>query len=1653
MSDALRRLADAHGIVAEYHDIWGRRHETSDATRRALLGAMHVSADSEDDIAASLVVLEHQRWDEAIAPLTVQRHGRPAQIDLRLREAAATQQLALVLTTEDGDQHRLAPLEVARVGEQTLDGVRRVHLRAAFAHGLEPGYYRLEVRTGDELVAHGELAIAPADCYRPAALRDGGRTWGLALQLYALRSQRNWGIGDFSDLAAVVRSGGPHGFGLVGVNPLHALFPHNPRHCSPYSPSSRLFLNVLYIDVTAVIDFGECREAQEEAAAAGFARRLEAARRAERVDYGEVAALKLGVLRRLHRHFREVHRAQRSERARQFEAFVAAGGIALQRHAAFEALQEHFHAADPSVWGWPAWPPEYRDPAAPAVASFVEAQRDAVDFYLYLQWQAQLQLAACATYARAARLSLGLYTDLSVSVDRAGAEAWANQDLYAIGASIGAPPDDFNVHGQDWGLPPLIPSRLRQSAYAPFIATLRAGMRSAAALRIDHVMGLMRLFWVPASRSAADGAYVRYPFDDLLGLVALESHRNRCMVVGEDLGTVPEDVRSALAANDVLSYRVLPFERDSTGAFKPVGSYPEAALVTAGTHDLPTVAGWWAAHDIDLRHRCGLASDEARAAQLAERARDRQRLGAALGADGAESPPLLAAQAFLARTPSALLAVQPEDVFGALEQANLPGTTDQHPNWQRKLEVPVDDWFGDARFDALAERLQRERPDPRSPEAPVPRATYRLQLHGEFTFADATALVPYLHALGISHVYCSPYLRARPGSRHGYDIVDHGELNPEIGSRADFERFVHVLRQHGMGHIVDIVPNHMGVMGADNAWWMDVLEHGRASRYAAFFDIDWSPADRDLANRVLVPVLGAPYGDALTSGDLELRFEAERGAFAIWFHEHRFPLDPATYPQVLGGIDDPSVRARLAPITEKLQALAPRDDARADPVERAQAAEGARRELAALAAGVPTIAAAIEPAVRRLAGDADGLHALLEAQAYRLANWRVAFDEINYRRFFDINDLAALRMEHRPAFDATHRFVLDLAASAMVDGLRIDHPDGLYDPAQYFARVQSEFARRAGLPHDAATRPLYLVIEKIIAPHEHLCESWRVHGTTGYRFINASNGLLVDTGARARIDRTWRAFAGAEADDFETMAYHARRAMLRGPLAAGLTVLANDALALARSDRATRDHTRSSLQRALEDIAASFPVYRTYVSGDGAGTQDRRYVDWAIARARRHSRAVDAAVFELLHSLLLGEPAALGMAREQCLRFAMRFQQLTAPVAAKGIEDTTFYRFNRLLSLAEVGGDPDQFGMTSRAFHGASADRAARWSATMVASSTHDNKRSEDVRARIDVLSEVPAVWRLMLRRWARLNRSRKHPVDDVPAPSRNDEYFFYQTLIGSWPAEPFDRGEYRRRIRDAMIKAVREAKVHTSWAAPNEPYETALTGFADFVLADGDNLFVDELRQRVDFFRWFGLLNSVTLAIVKLTSPGVPDFYQGNELLDFSLVDPDNRRRVDYALRRALLAELETLARQPADAIVRALPALFDASDGRAKLWVVQRLLQSRCSQPALYQRGDYRPLKVRGERADNVIAYARRHEGDGLIVVAGRFFTRLAPSVGELPLGAAWGDSAIEIEAVDGLPLSNVLTGESLRGSGRLPVAQLFTRWPGAVLTFRVA
>ncbi|QSA98178.1 malto-oligosyltrehalose synthase [Methylococcus sp. EFPC2] len=957
-------------------------------------------------------------------------------------------------------------------------------------------------------------------------------------------------------------------------------------------------------------------------------------------------------------------------------------------------------------------------------------------------------------------------------------------------------------------------------------------------------------------------------------------------------------------------------------------------------------------------------------------------------------------------------------------------------------------------------------------EKVTPRATYRLQFNRNFTFVEATRRVPYLAALGISHVYASPCLKARAGSLHGYDIVDHNAFNPEIGSREEFEHFVDTLHDHGMGLILDIVPNHLGIAGGENTWWLDVLEHGQSSAYAAYFDIDWHPVKEALRSKVLLPVLGAQYGEVLERGELTLAFDSRRGEFAIRYYDHRFPLDPETYPVILAHEMD-SLAARAAEEShamtewhglvadfERLRA------ARGVPTERLRASAACKQCLAALFERSPSVRAFIEEKIAVYNGAAghqgsfDLLHGLLEQQSFRLAYWRVAADEINYRRFFDVNELVCLRQENSEVFDATHRLLFALIADGSVDGLRVDHPDGLHDPRAYFRRLQDEACRgRDCLPGTATPRedkPLYLVAEKILAGYEHLPEDWAIDGDTGYAYANLVNGLFIYPGSERELTRLYARFTGIRST-FDEVWYDRKREIIRSQLSSELTVLANLLDGIAQAGRDTRDYTLNGLREALTEVVACFPVYRTYVTPESVSEDDRRFVDWAVAQAKRRSPAADTSVFDFIRDILLLSKLENREAdyRGRVLRFAMRFQQYTAPVNAKGMEDTAFYVYNRLVALNEVGGDPRRFGVSPAAFHTTNQQRLRHWPRAMLNTSTHDSKRGEDVRARLDVISELVDEWPQMLTRWSRLNRRKKRPVDDAPAPSRNDEYLLYQTLLGTWPVEPLDASgleQFRARIEAYMLKALREAKIHTSWINPNEAYEAAVTAFVRGLLdASAGKAFLADFLPFQQRVARFGLYNSLSATLLKLTSPGVPDIYQGTELWSFTLVDPDNRGPVDFNLRERTLRSL-----RDTDVAPDHLRSLIERlEEGRAKLHLIRKTLALRRDYPDVFAWGDYLPLESVGEKAEHLCSFARRREQITILVIAARWFARLLLGRDGLPLGTAvWGDTFIPLpDGAGGTVFKEVLSDRhvtTMAQDGRrlLRIGEVLSHFPVALL-----
>jgi len=983
----------------------------------------------------------------------------------------------------------------------------------------------------------------------------------------------------------------------------------------------------------------------------------------------------------------------------------------------------------------------------------------------------------------------------------------------------------------------------------------------------------------------------------------------------------------------------------------------------------------------------------------------------------------------------------------------------------------------------------------------APASTYRAQFNHRFRFSDAAQIAPYLNDLGISHLYASPYLQARPKSLHGYDICNHNALNPEIGSEAEHAGMIDALRRYRLGQILDIVPNHMGV--TENQWWLDVLENGQNSPFAHYFDIDWHPIKKELSGKVLLPVLGDQYGKVLENQDLKLVFLD--GAFWVIYYDNRFPISPRTYPKILRYrleeleeemAEDPENLQEYHGITLALLHLP--TEVQSDPkriAEERRQIEWIKRRLAKLYRGEEKIRRFIDANVALFngkKGDArsfDSLDQLLNDQAYRLSYWRVASDEINYRRFFDVNELASIAMQRKEVFEETHRLIFQFIREGKLDGLRVDHPDGLYDPVDYFRRLQKRcFVLRGlgqipeGMPEEAKKKaeerlgeaadrflasrsrpgvrlPYYVVVEKILSKGERLPERWPVHGTVGYEYLNAVNGLFVDSRHAKRFDEIYAGFIGTKSR-FSDIVYERKKFIMNTTMASEINVLSHQLNRLSEKDRLSRDFTLYSLRDAIREVIACFPIYRTYITKlERLEEHDRKFIEMAVTKAKQRSPATDISIFDYLKRILLMQYPEYFTEEDRMeqLAFVQKFQQCTGPIMAKGLEDTAFYVYNRLVSLNEVGGDPSTFGISVADFHAQNAERLERWPYSMLTTSTHDTKRSEDVRARINVLSEMPDEWQAAVTRWADLNRAKKRALEGEPAPDANEEYLLYQTLLGAWPSGEFSPNEYQEfkdRIQAYMTKASKEAKVNTSWISPNEAYDQALSDFIEAILDPGrSNPFLEEFIDFQKTVSHFGIFNSLSQVLLKIASPGVPDLYQGCELFDLSLVDPDNRRPVDYPgrMRRLEAIKKEMMSDLPPPPLIDRL--LREKESGLIKLFVTWRALNCRREHRHLFLRGAYLPHEGSGPAGEHLIAFSRRLDDEQVIVAAPRLLVSLIDR-SEVPIGAVWKGSHLLLDDEQtGASYRNVFTGERVETQRDdrktlIPLDQIFQTFPLGLL-----
>jgi len=925
----------------------------------------------------------------------------------------------------------------------------------------------------------------------------------------------------------------------------------------------------------------------------------------------------------------------------------------------------------------------------------------------------------------------------------------------------------------------------------------------------------------------------------------------------------------------------------------------------------------------------------------------------------------------------------------------------------------------------------------------IPRATYRIQFSPPFVFQNARAVIPYLAQLGISTLYASPIFKARHGSPHGYDVVDPTQLNPDLGAPEDFEKLVGEVKRYGMGWLQDIVPNHMSY-DSENQMLMDVLENGPDSPFYGFFDIDWDHSYESIRGRLLTPFLGSFYGEALERGEITLTFDSS--GFSINYYQLRLPLRIDSYPMPLSfklsrlkrnhGEEHPDL-VKLHGIFSMLKALPTREKR----TERANQIKFIKAMLWELYTTNKEIKAHVDNNVSTFNGKKGNpesfkyLDKLLSKQFFRLSFWKVAAEEVNYRRFFNINELISLRIEDEPVFVHTHALIRDLIKKGIFSGLRVDHVDGLYDPTHYLQKIRAE------------AQDLYVVVEKILDYGETLPSIWPVQGTTGYDFLNQLNGILCNCINRNELSRIYASFAGLKRAYNDLCADNKR--LIIGRLMAGdIDNLAHLMKRISSRDRHGSDITLYGLKRALVEVLTFFPVYRTYVNQESFSETDHAYILEALKEARNRNPGLSYEFDFIEHFLLLRfEEYFTDQDKKNWIHFTMRFQQFTGPLMAKGFEDTTLYVYNRLISLNEVGSNPYQCGVTLEAFHDFNKDRAARWPHTLNATSTHDTKRGEDARTRINVLSEIPHEWEKELRVWGKLNRGKKKVIQGMNIPDRNDEYFLYQTLVGAFPCDGDDYQSFVERIKQYILKAIREAKRHTAWLKPDTPYEEAFISFIEAILNPADNnQFLNTFIPFQKRVATYGIYTSLSQTLIKITAPGVPDLYQGSELWDFSLVDPDNRRPVDFNKRKRLLNDIITQAKDDLPSLLAEL--LAGREDGRIKLFLTWRALSARKRSIETFQNGSYIPLEVTGPLKDHVIAFARSYQGEWILTIAPRLLTAVIPA-DKYPFGReVWKDTRIQLS--EHLPTSweDVFTADCITGDTMLLLGDALKQFPVALL-----
>lgn len=1539
----LEKLAVHHGLVPEYTDKEGRAVKVSAKECQEFLDIIGIHTETAKNLAEELEKIELKEWSRIVPPTQIVKLGDAPVITLQLPDSELNKSFEWTLQEESGKYHHgefyASHLKISESKQLKRKTFHKIDLSLPIFVGI--GYHSLKIKSEAGKENSMRLIIAPKKCYKPLAIEKEKKISGFKFSLYKDNPFSSYRISSYTDLRNAANYAASVEKGIISVDSLNQFY-FNGDVPNLEIPSSRIMFNTLLIDIDESFKFIEDKDIKLKILTEDFQEELKRIQESENINLKAIYELKTKIFRIIYNSFRENHINKKTNKSRDFFNYLSVKGDSLRKLALFEAIREYLTGEDPKLSCWQEWPEDYKSPNSEAALLFENKNIESIQIYEFLQWQADIQLSLAGKTSWLNKLSVGIYTELPFFINQEGSEVWLRQEYYAFDAITGE---------NNGGYSPILPSKLHLQGYKYISEILIPNMAHSGAIKLKDIYRLENQLWT-SKQNPEISFYVQYPTEELFSIIALESHRNKCLVIADETEEISLKTRQLLEKYDFL--------------------YESSFDITE---------------------------------------------------------------------------ISDEELPSFFESINT--------SQKQKTE--------DAEY---GRRIELER---------TPLAVYRLQFNKKFTFKDAQKQVPYLKELGISHCYASPLLRARQGSMHGYDIINHSELNPEIGTLNEFYEFINTLHYYDMGLILDIVPNHMG-LGKENYWWMDVLENGQASVYASFFDINWEHVKKELKGKVIVPVLGDHYGNILQSGQFKFNFDKETGKVKLSYWDHEFPINPSSYPiflehrievleSRLGG-SDPNFLEYLSIITV-FKNIPDINETSAEKIaERNREKDIASRRLAALCLNNPIIENFIQENLIDFQGKPNDpiacnrIHNLLEKQAYRLAYWRVSIDVINYRRFFDVNDLIGLKTENPLVFSSTHSLILDLIEQEKIDGLRIDHPDGLSNPSEYFKNLQIAASKRLGINFDTLEEellgsdnlPIFVVVEKILAPFEKIPKNWAVSGTVGYEFLNEVCKLFVDNKNDKKFTRIYQRFIG-KTQDFNELVIDCKKLIMKTSLTGELTTLSTYLNRISEKYYSTRDYTLNSFRDALSEIIACFPVYRTYISEENKGDKTIDYIQWAIGLAKNRTMYTDPSIFDFIEKVLLTEWEEDKDSPEyaEILNFAKKFQQYTAPLMAKGMEDTSFYRYNKLIALNEVGGEPSEFGISVQEFHNDNIKRLERMPQSFLTTSTHDTKRSEDARARICVLSEIPEKWQEKLNKFSRLNKSRKSKIDNTLSPDKNDEYLFYQTLLGIWSHE-IEKEELIKRLEEYMIKALREAKVHTSWININNQYEKAVCEFISKILSSPANHpFWKEFIPFQKSIAHTGFLNSLSQHALKLTCPGIPDIYQGSELFKFTLVDPDNRKLVDYDFSAQKFEEIKHLINPQNPEDLNWENELLPFDSGKIKLFLTSAILNFRKKREKIFRKGDYTPLETKGLKERNLIVFARSFEDESIITIVPRLVYDMISDETPLPLGEnSWEDTQIIVpEDYTGFNWKDVLTGQEFSFSQtHLDVKNILNKFPIAVL-----